>query len=72
MSRRLIFTMRSIGEKTRMMPGPFGLGQDPAEPEDDAALVFPEDLDGVQDVEDDDPDDDDQTASMDLVMTTPL
>ena len=41
-------------------PGALGLGQDPAEPEDDPALVLPQDLDGVQDVKDDDPHDDDQ------------
>ena len=52
-------TMRSIGAKTRITPGPFGLSQQPAQAKDHAALVLGEDLDGrkqVQTYDDDDHD----------------
>ena len=38
--RREIRTMRSIGAKTRITPGPFGLRQHAAQAEDHAALVL--------------------------------
>ena len=50
-------------------PGPFGCGQQPAEPEDDAALVLPRHLDRrereQQQQEDDDREDDQRGVHLD-------
>ena len=45
-TRRSILTMRSTTGMRMIMPGPFGAEQF-AEPEDDAALVFAQDADGL-------------------------
>ena len=56
--RRSTFTIRSTIGIRRKRPGPFGSGEQPAEPEDDPALVLARDLDRRDQEEDDEEDDD--------------
>ena len=51
-------TSRSIGRKTRITPGPFGWASNAAQPEDDASLVFRENLDAGEQIDRDDHRDD--------------
>ncbi len=56
--RRSTLTIRSTIGISRKRPGPFGSGKQPAEPEDDAALVLARDLDRRDQEEDDEEEDD--------------